>query len=74
MYREIIARCSETFKTICGENADSLMLQQMVHVPQGIEELTFVPNPRPAGLPVLCYGVLCGKYLCLKVGIRTDTR
>jgi len=61
IYREIIARCSETFKTIRGKNADSLMLQQIVHVPKGIEQLTFVPNPRPAGLPVLCYGVLCVK-------------
>jgi hypothetical protein len=50
------------------------MLQQMAHVPQGIERLTFVPNPQPARLPVLCYGVLCGKYICLEMGIRTDTR
>jgi len=50
------------------------MLQQMVHEPQGMEQLTFVSNPRPAGLTVLCYGVVCGKYLCLEMGIRTDTR
>jgi hypothetical protein len=73
MYREIIARCSETFKTLCGKDADSLILQQMAHVLQGIKQLTFVPNPWPARLPVLCYGVLCGKYLCLEMSIRTDT-
>lgn len=74
LYGEIIARYSETFKTQCGKNADFLMLQQMAHVPQGIERLTFVPNPRPARLPVLCYGVSRGKYICLLMGIKTDSR
>lgn len=73
MYREIIARYSETFQTLCGKNADSLMLQKMARVPQGIERLTYVPNRWPVILPVLCYGVLCGKYICLEMGIRTDT-
>jgi len=74
MYREIIGRYSQTFKTLFGTNADSLILQQMARVPHGIKRLTFVPNPRPARLPVLFYGVLCGKYICLEMGIKTDSR